>query len=91
MTDRATIIIVHETILQSWGRDLGVFALFVGLIGLGVYLESRPMQWAGFLVACVSILSLVSDRAERVTIPEARAILDRLEHEFTGTELEDET
>ena len=55
MTDKVRVILIHETVAQSWGRDAGTFAMFVGLIGLGWALDSTPMQWAGFVVAILAV------------------------------------
>lgn len=53
MSNEKTIIYVHETALQSWLRDLGSFCSAVGVIGVGVFLDSDAMQWAGFAMLTV--------------------------------------
>lgn len=73
-------IIIHETPLQSWIRDASTFALFSSLIGVGIALDSSAMQWAGFLVAMVAILSRVGTiKAKRMTRQEALAHLQTME------------
>lgn len=74
MSDKAEknyIIIVRETILQSWLIDASTFALFVGLIGAGVYLQSSAMQWAGMTVAFVTCLAMANNRRRKMTRAEA--------------------
>jgi hypothetical protein len=74
------IILVHERVLQSWLRDLGTFAMFVALIGLGVLVESTAMQWTGAIIGFIAILARASShRVLRLSIPEARARLDEIE------------
>lgn len=50
-------VVVRETVTQSWLRDAGTFATFAALIGLGVFLDSTAMQWAGFLIAVVTVVA----------------------------------
>jgi len=83
MGEKATetqFIIIHETVLRSWMRDASTFVLFSALIGVGVVVDSSAMQWAGFLVALVAILSRVGTiKAKRMTRQEAIAHLHSLE------------
>jgi|AACY02.2.fsa_nt_gi hypothetical protein len=64
---------------QIWG-----LCLQVGVIGIGVVLDSVAMQWAGFIVLLLVAL-LASLRMmlahEELTIEEARRVLDQLERE----------
>ncbi len=46
------IMLLHETVLQSIGRDLTAYCLIVAVIGTGWYLGSPAMQWLGFLMLC---------------------------------------
>lgn len=74
------VIIVRESVLESWATDASTFALVVGLIGIGWLLGSNAMQWLGALFAFLTILARAM--TERVyTIAEARAELDRIERE----------
>lgn len=81
---KETVIIVHETIWKSYGRDAGSFAMVAGMIGIGVYLDSSAMQWLGAILAFAAILSSgVAMRNEsRMTVPEARKKLDEIEASF---------
>lgn len=75
------VIVLHETTLQSWCRDASTFSLFVGLIGLGVFLDSGAMQWMGAIFAffAVSAKATGLHKRSRKTIAEARAFLNELE------------
>lgn len=84
MTDkpaRPKIILIRETTRESWKRDASTFALFVGLIGIGILCKSDAMQWTGAIVGFVTIIAICSGRREKCTftIEAARTELDRLE------------
>ena len=81
MSEKPEVIIVHESITQSWATDASTYALFAALIGTGWLLDSQAMQWVGAIIGFVAILARGSARVNscRCTIPEARAKLDRLE------------
>jgi hypothetical protein len=72
------IIILHETVLQSYLVDSSTFLLFVALIGVGVYLDSTVLQFIGGLMGIATICARHS-RHNRMTIDEARKRLDELE------------
>jgi hypothetical protein len=76
---KTEIIIIHESMIESWGKDAGTFALIVSLISVGVYLESSPMQWLGAIMAMIFILFKSISHSNKMTITEARARLDELE------------
>jgi len=73
------VIIVRETGIQAWIRDASTLALFVALIGIGVFLKSDAMQWAGAAVAFTTVIIRSSSTAKKntYTIDEARALLDK--------------
>jgi len=81
MTKTTPVIIVHETIAQSWIRDASSVAGFVALISIGVYLDSSAMQWVGailgFLTICGS--ATAAARKHKMTVAEARKRLDEIE------------
>lgn len=80
MNTKHTVMIIRETVLQSWLRDLGTFALFSGLIGLGWLIGSATMQVIGALIAFISIGWRASGSKPRFfTIAEARQRLDEIE------------
>ena len=78
---KTQIIVIHETVLQSWARDIGTFAMFFALIGIGWLINSSAMQWAGAIIAFIAIVQRASGKVERLTIAGAREKLDELEHE----------
>lgn len=81
MSKELPVVIIHETILKSWLRDLSTFALFAALIGLGLLLNSSAMQWMGAIIAFLTIFGKASGlhKKNRKTIAEARQFLDELD------------
>ena len=75
----SVIILESETVLRSWARDASTLALFIGLIGPGIYLQSSAMQWAGFFIAVVFTFAKAGNATKRMTINEARDFLDELD------------
>lgn len=78
---KPTVIIVHETVAQSWATDASTFALFAALIGLGWVLGSDAMQWVGAFIGFTVIISRSVEKktSRRFTVEEARLELDRIE------------
>lgn len=76
---RPKIIIIRETVAQSWAIDAGTFLLFAALIGLGVLLDSGAMQWAGFIVGMAIAVSWARRKETHCTIEQARVRLDEIE------------
>ena len=76
-----TKIILHqrESHWQTWSRDASTLALFLGLIGPGIYFESAWLQATGFAVAWIFTLAQVSKHKNEMTIDEARKWLDEME------------
>lgn len=74
-------IILHETILQSWLRDLSTYMLAVGLIGTGLVMGSSAMQWFGFLTV-LAITYYKGTGKNQFSFEEARAYIDKLEKEL---------
>lgn len=72
------IIILHETVLQSWLIDASTLALFVALIGIGVYLDSSAMQWAGAIIGFLTLASK-ANRKNRLSYEDPRKRIDELE------------
>lgn len=75
---KTEVMIIHETVLQSYLIDTSTFIMFAALIGLGVYLDSAAMQWVGALIGFVTIAGRIA-RHGRMTIEQARKRLDELE------------
>ena len=76
-----TVIVLHETILQSIVRDVGTLAMFVVLIGIGWLIDSNAMQWFGgliaFIVTCGEATAIYNK--SRHSLASARALLDDIE------------
>ncbi|MFU0504155.1 hypothetical protein [Pseudaminobacter sp. NGMCC 1.201702] len=75
---KTEIIILHETVLQSYLIDTSTFILFLALIGIGVYLDSTAMQWIGAIIGFFTIAGRAS-RKRRMSFDEARKRIDELE------------
>lgn len=83
-TPLTTVILVHESPLQSWARDASTFALFVSLIGLGILTGSSALQWVGAIIGFITIGIRSSGRTHLMTIAEARQKLDEIEGRADG-------
>lgn len=79
--DKVPVIIVHESIANSWATDASTFAMFLALIGIGWALGSDAMQWVGGIIGFIMVASRAADKktSRRFTIAEARAELDKIE------------
>ncbi len=80
--EKTHVVIIHETVAESWGRDFGTFCLIVGFWSLGYFTDSGGLQWLGVIMAlfvtALRILAMTSKRMKsRMTPDEARAWLDR--------------
>lgn len=73
------ILLIRETVAQSWLRDLGTFTMFAGLIGLGWLIDSTTMQVVGAIVGMTATFARAGASRNIMTIQEARAALDRWE------------
>lgn len=73
------IIILHESVAQSWARDASSLVMAVAMIGIGVWLESSAMQWIGGIVWLLVLMSKASGVAKKMTIGQARQKLDEIE------------
>lgn len=75
------VIIIHETVIQSWVHDASSAVMFVALIGIGVYLQSGAMQWAGAILGFLTISGQASTyiNKNKMTVAQARKRLDEIE------------
>lgn len=75
------VVIVDNRLWQSLGRDIATLGTFVSMIGLGVFLQSSAMQWVGGLIWFLWVIgrAAIVEKKARMTIPQARAFLDKLE------------
>lgn len=81
MSKPAEVIMVYEGAWDAIVNNLSTFVTVVGIIGVGVWLESPAMQWAGFIIAALIIGGRAARFGEkyRYTIAGARKKLDELE------------
>lgn len=79
MKTKTEFVVIHETTLQSWGRDASTFVLFAALIGLGVLLDSSAMQWMGAIVGFIAVCARTRPNVHRVDANGARRLLDKIE------------
>lgn len=75
------IIVVRETVWESIMSDAITFAMVVGIIGVGVYLNSAAMQWAGFLMLVLAALLRAGGRRDVMTRSEAIEFLTKMDGE----------
>jgi hypothetical protein len=79
MTEKIDLNVTHA---RNWRYTAVFYALLFGLIGLGVFVDSAAMQWAGFVVAFLALVGMAATAEKRnkgLTIAEARKRLDELE------------
>lgn len=83
MKKRYELRVGRKSIKRTIISNLVVLSTFTAMIGLGVFLDSAAMQWAGalfwFLVIFAVAISL--DKASLCTFDEARRELDEWERE----------
>jgi hypothetical protein len=75
----AGVVIVRESLIESFLNDAWTFSCLVAVIAVGVWIDSSAMQWIGGICWFIAILNRASGKFKRMTIPEARAELDRIE------------
>ena len=75
------IIIIGEPLRKSLAKNAASFCTIVGIIGVGVILDSAPMQWLGAVIWMLWLIAKVSMRGKTLSIEEARRRLDEIERE----------
>ena len=80
MTEK-TVILLKESFADSCKRDVVLVLTVCVPIGLGVFLQSSAMQWAGFILAAFYSIGRVGRiiKDNSLTIAQARAKLDEIE------------
>jgi hypothetical protein len=74
------VVIVHETVLASYLKDLGSFGCLVAVVGVGIWLDSVALQWVAAVLWIIWMLSKgLNLRSQRMTVPDARKRLDEIE------------
>ena len=77
MTEKI-IIIIRESVRESWLIDAGTFAMLVSSIGIGVLIDSYVLQWIAGFISILAIFSRAMNKSKRLTIDEARILLDSM-------------
>ncbi|MBC7155749.1 MAG: hypothetical protein H5U19_14320 [Rhodobacteraceae bacterium] len=84
MKTEHTINIKTNPKFRPW-RMLMTVSAQIGVIGVGVLVDSAAMQWAGFVVLSLMLAELAIGADPRgLSIGEARREIDRIEAEEQG-------
>jgi len=75
---KITIIDGRESVIGSLLKDAGTLLLFVGLIGIGVFLDSKAMQWVGAVFGFFVVASKAFGKVEKVSVDEAHSRIDAM-------------
>ena len=89
MTKNTEIVLVYESLWDSLVTSFFTYGGLVVVIGLGVYLESSAMQWAGFIFVALGIwgrAAAVLSKNRCTSIAQARQRLDEIERNALATE-----
>lgn len=84
MSDRTEVLYIHETLWQSIARDVSTFLMLASVIGLGWWMQSSAMQWAGFIMCALAILNRVG-RVYKKSKMSPQEAADRLYDQFGVT------
>lgn len=78
--------IIHESVAESWLKDAGTLAMFLGLIGIGWLIDSSAMQWSGAIIGFIFIIATakMENKVHYHSIDAARAEFDRIEAKLKG-------
>ena len=81
MSRAAEVIVVHESVLASYLKDIASVGSLTAAVGLGIWLDSAALQWVAGLLWIVMILSasFKSTNDKRMTVADARKRLDEIE------------
>ena len=74
--EKKVFIILTESRWDSWSRDASTFAMFLGLIGIGVYIESTAMQWVGAAIGFIAIMVRAAGVGKKMSREEAIRFLE---------------
>jgi hypothetical protein len=80
---KTRITVLHEALWQSIAKDAFSTLMLLGSIGIGVWVGSATLQWFGGFIFILWVMGRASqrDNSSRMTIAEARAFLDQIEHD----------
>ncbi len=80
MNKQYVVKVVSEKWWQSILSDVSTFALALGLIGVGVWLQSNAMQWLGVIIFFVTTSVKASNLVKKFdTKKAAKDYIDTLE------------
>lgn len=81
MSEKTEIIVVHESVLASYLKDIASVGSLTAAVGLGIWLDSAALQWVAGLLWIVMILtaSFKTTNDKRMTVVDARKRLDEIE------------
>lgn len=82
MSEKIEFNISFESSLQKWRRTLTSIVGTSVMISIGIYAGSSAMQWAGFILFWLAIISMMPvPRLKTTSIAEARKRLDEIERQ----------
>lgn len=69
------VILLYETVWQSAARDLISTGTLLACVGIGIWVESKALQWVGGLMWCLWLLSRLGDMSvTRLRMTPAEAV-----------------
>ena len=84
MKKEKEFVILAESTLQSWARDLGTYVMALALILPGWFIQSSAMQWLGALVFFISVATHNHRRKMTFTLEGAIAHLQAMQDRDDG-------
>lgn len=77
--EKPKIIILHETVAHSLIKDAGTVLACFAIMAPGWFLEITAMQWTGFVMFWVYVLSYAANKGNQMTPEQAKAFIESLE------------
>lgn len=76
------VVYLHETVRESWARNMGTALTILALWSLGAYANSPALEWLGVFMAIILIGAKIVARIKgavdsRMTPDQAREWLDQ--------------
>ena len=79
MSETRTVVVIRESVAESWLIDSGTVVALVVPVLIGWWLESEALQWIGSIIAFLAICGRALGKTKPMTIAQAREYLDRVE------------